>query len=307
MITGTRAEPTTAAAPQQRRSVSWPGGHGWLLLPALLLLLACFALPMAMVFVYSLGRTAPGTLYIPDVTLDNYAALFETPVYVTVMLRTLKLGLITTLLALILGYPFAYLMARGRPWLRSALLIAVLLPLLVSVVVRTYGWMIVLGLDGPVNKLLLVLGLVSQPVKFLYDEAGIVIGLLHVYLPFMVLPLSSVLQKLDPQLEEAARTLGAGNFTVLRRIILPLSVPGIAAGSMLVFTLSVAAYVTPALMGGAGLNVMATLVAQQILVLVNWPLGAAVAVVLLVVTLVVVAIYNRFLEGRGGIYQKARA
>lgn len=281
-------------------------GYGWLLLPAVLVLLAFFALPMATVFVYSVGRSAPGVLYIPALTADNYAALFSTPVYFNVMMRTLRLGLIVTLLALVLGYPFAYLMARGPGWIRSALLIAVLLPLLVSVVVRTYGWMVVLGLEGPVNKLLLALRLIDQPLKMLFNETGIVIGLLHVYFPFMVLPLSSVLQKIDPQLEDAARTLGAGNATVFWRIILPLSVPGIAAGSMLVFTLSVAAYVTPALMGGAGINVMATLVAQQILVLVNWPLGAAVAVMLVVITLVVVGAYNRFLEARSGIYRKAQ-
>jgi putative spermidine/putrescine transport system permease protein len=279
-------------------------GAGWLLLPALLVLLAFFALPMGTILAYSVGRSAPGTLYIPDMTLANYAALFETPVYLKVMVRTLRLGLIVTLLALVIGYPYAFLMARGRPWVRTSLLLAVLLPLLVSVVVRTYGWMVVLGLDGPVNTLLLALGVTSQPVKFLFNETGIVIGLLHVFFPFMVLPLSSVLQKLDPQLVEAARTMGAGYPTVFWRVILPLSVPGIAAGSMLVFTLSVAAYVTPALMGGAGINVMATLVAQQILVLVNWPLGAAVAVTLVLITLLVVAAYNRFLEASAGVYQR---
>jgi len=286
-----------------RRRAAWTGA-GWLLLPALLVLLVFFALPMGTILVYSVGRTAPGALYIPDLTLANYAALLETPVYFKVMMRTLRLGLIVTLLALVIGYPYAFLMARGRPWIRTGLLLAVLLPLLVSVVVRTYGWMVVLGLDGPLNTVLLALGLTSQPVKFLFNETGIVIGLLHVFFPFMVLPLSSVLQKLDPQLVEAARTLGAGYPTVFWRVILPLSVPGIAAGSMLVFTLSVAAYVTPALMGGAGINVMATLVAQQILVLVNWPLGAAVAVTLVLITLLVVAAYNRFLAASAGVYQR---
>jgi putative spermidine/putrescine transport system permease protein len=295
---------TDAAVRWKRRGPGRLHGAGWLLLPALLVLLAFFALPMGTILVYSVGRSAPGTLYIPDVTLANYVALFETPVYFKVMVRTLRLGLIVTLLALVIGYPYAFLMARGRPWLRTALLLAVLLPLLVSVVVRTYGWMVVLGLDGPVNTLLLALGLTDRPVKFLFNETGIVIGLLHVFFPFMVLPLSSVLQKLDPQLVEAARTLGAGYPTVFWRVILPLSVPGIAAGSMLVFTLSVAAYVTPALMGGAGINVMATLVAQQILVLVNWPLGAAVAVTLVLITLLVVAAYNRFLEASAGVYQR---
>jgi putative spermidine/putrescine transport system permease protein len=275
-------------------------GAGWLLLPALLVLLAFFALPMGTILAYSVGRSAPGTLYIPDVTLANYAALFETPVYLKVMVRTLRLGLIVTLLALVIGYPYAFLMGRGRPWVRTSLLLAVLLPLLVSVVVRTYGWMMVLGLDGPLNTLLMAIGITTRPVKFLFNETGIVIGLLHVFFPFMVLPLSSVLQKLDPQLVEAARTMGAGYPTVFWRVILPLSVPGIAAGSMLVFTLSVAAYVTPALMGGAGINVMATLVAQQILVLVNWPLGAAVAVTLVLITLLVVAAYNRVLEASAG-------
>jgi ABC-type spermidine/putrescine transport system permease subunit I len=276
-------------------------GAGWLLLPALLVLLAFFALPMGTILAYSVGRSAPGTLYIPDVTLANYAALFDTPIYLKVMVRTLRLGLIVTLLALVIGYPYAFLMGRGRPWVRTSLLLAVLLPLLVSVVVRTYGWMMVLGLDGPLNTLLMALGVTTRPVKFLFNEIGIVIGLLHVFFPFMVLPLSSVLQKLDPQLVEAARTMGAGYPTVFWRVILPLSVPGIAAGSMLVFTLSVAAYVTPALMGGAGINVMATLVAQQILVLVNWPLGAAVAVTLVLITLLVVAAYNRFLEASAGV------
>lgn len=279
-------------------------GAGWLLLPALLVLLAFFALPMGTILVYSVGRSAPGALYIPDLTLANYVTLLETPVYFKVMMRTLRLGLIVTLLALVMGYPYAFLMARGRPWVRTGLLLAVLLPLMVSVVVRTYGWIVVLGLDGPVNTLLLALGLTSQPVKFVFNETGIVIGLLHVFFPFMVLPLSSVLQKLDPQLVEAARTLGAGYPTVFWRVILPLSVPGIAAGSMLVFTLSVAAYVTPALMGGAGINVMATLVAQQILVLVNWPLGAAIAVTLVIITLLVVTAYNRFLEAGAGVYQR---
>lgn len=286
-----------------RRRVAWTGA-GWLLLPALLVLLAFFALPMGTILVYSVGRSAPGALYIPDLTLANYVTLLETPVYFKVMMRTLRLGLIVTLLALVMGYPYAFLMARGRPWVRTGLLLAVLLPLMVSVVVRTYGWIVVLGLDGPVNTLLLALGLTSQPVKFVFNETGIVIGLLHVFFPFMVLPLSSVLQKLDPQLLEAARTLGAGYPTVFWRVILPLSVPGIAAGSMLVFTLSVAAYVTPALMGGAGINVMATLVAQQILVLVNWPLGAAIAVTLVIITLLVVTAYNRFLEAGAGVYQR---
>jgi putative spermidine/putrescine transport system permease protein len=267
-------------------------------------LLAFFALPMGTILVYSVGRSAPDALYVPDLTLANYVTLLETPVYVRVMMRTLRLGLIVTLLALVLGYPYAFLMARGRPRVRTFLLLAVLLPLLVSVVIRTYGWIVVLGLDGPVNALLMTLGVTSGPVKFVFNETGIVIGLLHVFFPFMVLPLSSVLQKLDPQLIEAARTLGAGYPTVFRRVILPLSVPGIAAGSMLVFTLSVAAYVTPALMGGAGINVMATLVAQQILVLVNWPLGAAVAVMLVLITVLVVAAYNRFLETSAGVYQR---
>ncbi len=280
--------------------------YAWLLAPASLVLLALFALPMATIVVYSLGRSAPGYLYIPDVSLHNYAALFTTPVYFTVMLRTLKLSLITTVLALVWGYPFAYLLARGRPWLRSALLIAVLLPWLISVVVRTYGWMVLLGTDGPVNKLLLGLGLISAPVKLLYNETGVVIGLLHVYFPLMILPLSTVLQKLDPRLEEAARALGAGSFTVFRRVILPLSVPGIAAGSMLVFTLSAAAYVTPALLGGAGLNMIATLVAQQIQVLVNWPLASAIAVMLVVITLIVVGAYNRLLQAGSGVYRRVQ-
>ncbi|MBI4504688.1 MAG: ABC transporter permease [Chloroflexi bacterium] len=283
-----------------------PTGHGWLLLPVVLVLLAFFALPLATVVVYSVGRSTFGQVYIPDVTLHNYVLVLTSPTHLAVLTRTLKLGLIVTAVALIVGYPCAYLMARGRPWLRSALLVAVLLPLFVSVVVRAYGWEIVLGLEGPVNKLLVGLRLTDQPVKFLYSELGIVIGLVHVYSAFMVLPLSSVLQKIDPQLEDAARSLGAGPLTVFWRIILPLSVPGIAAGSMLVFTLTAAAYVTPSLLGGAGINVMTTLVVQQIKLLVDYPLGSAIAIVLVVITLLVVGAYNGFLASRAGVYRRAQ-
>lgn len=289
-----------SGAPAKRIGLSNPA---WLLVPAVLVLVGFFGLPMLTILLYSFGRAAPGVIYVPDFSFDNYASLFTTSVYFTVMLRTLRLGLIVTLLALVIGYPYAYLLARGRPWLRSILLVTVLLPLLVSVVVRTFGWMVVLGLDGPLNVLLVGSGALDRPLKLIYNEVGVVIGLLHVYFPFMVLPLSTVLQKIDPDLEAAARALGADSLTTFRRITLPLSVPGIAAGSMLVFTLSAAAYVTPALMGGAAFNMMATLVAQQILVLLNWPLGAAVAIVLVLTTLLVVTLYNRVLVSRAGLYR----
>ncbi|MBI3968239.1 MAG: ABC transporter permease [Chloroflexi bacterium] len=287
----------------KRPGLSVPAGPGWLVLPSGLLLLLFFALPLGATLAISFYRTQPGVLYVPDFNLDNYGELFRNQIYINVMIRTLRISALVTLFALILGYPVAMAMARGPQWLRGILLISVLLPLLVSVVVRTYGWMIVLGTDGPVNQFLQFVGITSSPTKLVFNETGVMIGLVHVYFPFMVLPLSSVIQKIDRNLEDAASSLGANRLTIFRRVILPLSIPGIAAGSMLVFTLSSAAFVTPALLGGTNLNMMATLVAQQIQVLVNWPLGAAVAVMLIVITLVVVGLYNHFLESRGGVYR----
>lgn len=270
----------------------------WLVLPALAFLVLFYLAPLGVMVRYSFYRPAAGTVIGGGLTLQNYVEFFGSATYVYILGRTLLIGAAVTLVTAVMAYPIAFAMARGPDGLRKWLLLAVLSPLLIAVIVRSFGWMLLLGLDGPVNRLLLAVGVVQQPVKFLYNHLGIVIGLAHVYLPFMVLPVAAALERVDPTVEDAAVTLGARPWPLFRRVILPLSLPGVAAGSVLVFTLSVSAYVTPALLGGAGYRVIPTFVAQQMIVLLNWPLGSAISVVLVLVTLAAVALYQALVGTR---------
>jgi putative spermidine/putrescine transport system permease protein len=204
-----------------------------------------------------------------------------------VLRTTLEISLITTALAIVLGYPVALVMVRSPPPIRQAITIIVIAPLVVSVVVRTYGWQLILG-NGPtgiLNWLLLNSGITKSPVALLYSETAVVIGSLHVFFPMMVLPLASALGKIDPRLEDAARTLGATAWRTFRRVTLPLSLPGLTVGCTLVFSLTAGSFVTPAILGGTSGQMLGMLVEQQILVVYNWPFGAAVATVLVAIVL----------------------
>lgn len=277
----------------------------WLVLPALLVLLAVYVAPLFNMLRYSFYESSTTEIVGDDLTLSHYINFVTDTFFLTVLLRTLFIAGMATILTLIIGYPLGWVMARGPARLQGPLLMIVLLPLMVSVVIRSFGWTIILGLDGPVNDVLISLQLIDLPLKLLYNQIGVVIGLTYVYMPFMVLPLSNVLAKIDPEVEAAASTLGASGLQTFRRVILPLSIPGIAAGSVLVFTLSMSAYVTPALLGGAGVQVMTTFVAQQILVILNWPLGSTIAAVLMFIVVAIVASYNRWLESRTKFYRGA--
>jgi putative spermidine/putrescine transport system permease protein len=204
-----------------------------------------------------------------------------------------------------LGYPVAFGLARGRHRWRSALRLFVVAPLLVSVVIRTYGWIVLLASNGVVNQALLWLHLVDEPVKFMFTYTGVTIGLVHFALPVAILSLVGVIEAVDPALEEAARSLGAGPVQTFLRVTLPLTLPGIAAGSMLVFSLTVAAFVTPALMGGPSLVVLSTLIYQTMTVTLEWGFGAAVATILLVVATGLFLGYQRLLARARGIGQMA--
>jgi putative spermidine/putrescine transport system permease protein len=258
-----------------------------LLLPSLLFLAAFFALPALGLVSYSVLTQAPdGTVGLP-LTLEHYRHFFATPLYARVLRTTLEIRLITTALAIVLGYPVALVMVRSPPPIRQAITIIVIAPLVVSVVVRTYGWQLILG-NGPtgiLNWLLLNSGIAKSQVALLYSETAVVIGSLHVFFPMMVLPLASTLGKIDPRLEDAARTLGATAWRTFRRITLPLSLPGLTVGCTLVFSLTAGSFVTPAILGGTSGQMLGVLVEQQILVVYNWPFGAAVATVLVAIVL----------------------
>lgn len=299
------AEPRPIAG-RRPRGVSGQAGRerivpALLLTPSLLFLAVFFALPAIGLVAYSiLTQTPEGTVGLP-LTLDHYRHFFSTPLYSRVLLTTLRIALSTTLAAALLAYPTALAMTRSTAGIRRLLTMIVIAPLIVSVVVRTYGWELILG-NGPtgiLNWLLLTTGIAHAPVRLLYTEAAVVIGSLHVFFPLMVLPLASALGKIDPRLEDAARTLGAGTWRTFYRVTLPLSLPGLAVGCGLVFSLTAGSFVTPAILGGSGAQMLGMLVDQQILVVYDWPFGATVATVLVAIVLAVNALSNRVLSRRG--------
>jgi putative spermidine/putrescine transport system permease protein len=212
--------------------------------------------------------------------------------------RTFGIALLVTVICVAIGVPEAYILSRmGNPW-RSLFLIVVIGPLLISVIVRTLGWALLIGSKGVISETLQTLGLVSEPVSLMFTTSGMVIALVHVLVPFMVLAVWASLQRIDPQVEDAALTLGARKFTVLRRITLPQIMPGILSGSLIVFALTASAFATPSIIGGRRLKVVATTAYDEYLSTLNWPLGAAIAVLLLIANVIVIMSYNRFIENR---------
>lgn len=274
-----------------------------LLLPALTFLAAFFALPAFGLLATSFLTQAPdGTLGLP-LTLEHYRHFFTAPLYLHVLWITLRISLLTTAVAIVLAYPVALVMVRSSPVINRILTVIVIAPLIVSVVVRTYGWQLILahGNTGILNWLLLATGLVRTPVALLYSETAVVIGSLHVFFPMMALPLASALGRVDARIEDAARTLGATSWRVFRRITVPLSLPGLAVGSTLVFSLTAGSFVTPAILGGSGAQMLGMLVDQQILVVYDWPFGSAIATVLVAIVLAVNIVSLRALNLRGTV------
>jgi putative spermidine/putrescine transport system permease protein len=257
-------------------------------------LLAFFVVPFCIVFLDSL-RTADGTW-----TLAQYAKALGEVYYWETLLLTFKLALYVTVATFVIGYPLAYCVVRNvRSRLaRSLLYIVVVTPLFTSNIVRAFGWMVLLGRRGLVNDVLLALGIVERPLALLYGQSSIVIGLSYIMAPFMVLMVASVLQNVERSLEDASRDLGAGAWSTFWRVTFPLSLPGVIAGSLVVFTLSVSAYVTPAILSGGRENVVSMLIFQQYGAILNFQFGAALSVVLLVATLALVWAYSSVFDRR---------
>jgi putative spermidine/putrescine transport system permease protein len=231
-------------------------------------------------------------------TGENYLRFLGDRYYLGTLLFTLRISLVTTLCALGLGYLVAYYLVRSvrsRTVRRLAYLVVVA-PLFTSSIVRSFGWMVSLGNNGIVNRTLLDLGVVERPVRLIFNEAGVVIGLTHVLLPFTVLTIAAVLQQIDASLEEAAMDLGASRLVTFLTVTLPLSLPGVVAGSLIVFTLAMSAYVTPAVLSGGRLKVVPMLIYEQYVAVYDWGFGGAMAMVLLTLTLVLTGIYTRFLR-----------
>jgi putative spermidine/putrescine transport system permease protein len=256
-----------------------------------MVLFVFFVVPYADMLAISLMQQSHRAAYNPVFTIENYTSLIESRFTWGVIWHTFWLGALTTAICLLLSYPIAYQMARAPTRYRAALMILVIAPLLVGVLIRTYGWMILLQDTGIINQLLQVVGL--PPVHLMYNNTGVVIGLTHVFIPFMVLPIASTIQSIDPELELAARNLGAGPWRAFRRVVLPLSLPGVVAGTVLVFVLAVSSFVIPQLLGGFTVLTVPVLVIHTISELFNWPGGSAFAILFFAITTLVIWFYLR--------------
>jgi len=217
------------------------------------------------------------------VTLDNYLFLFEDPYYATIYLSSLKMSAISTVLCLLLGYPMAYFIARQEPRRRNLLLLAVILPFWISFLLRVYAWIGLLNTNGVINNALLAIGVIDQPLALIYNDFAVYLGIVYSYLPFMILPLYANLEKLDPDLEEAAADLGARRWQVFLDVTLPLSFPGIVAGSLLVFIPAIGEFIIPALLGGSDTLMIGRALWDEFFINRDWPVASAVSVVLLLI------------------------
>lgn len=233
-----------------------------------------------------------------QVSAAHYIRFFSDEYYWELLGRTLFLGVSVTLITLILGVPVAYVIARMRSRYAALLLVLTTFPLLVSAVVRSFGWMVLFFRDGVVSNLLLALGLIDQPMQLMYTLTGVIIALAQVLLPLMVLTLHGVFKSIDPDLEHAAMSLGAPPWLALWLVTLRLAPGGIIAGSLLVFSLAISAFATPALVGGARANVMATTIYEQTIELLDWPFASALSAILLVFVLVISLLYAKALDRR---------
>jgi spermidine/putrescine transport system permease protein len=265
--------------------------------PGGLWLLLFFLLPTAIVFAYSFAHRGPYGAVAWAFTLENYARLFDW-LYIRVFLVSVWLALLTTVICLVIGYPFAFVIARSpRRW-RNALLVLVLIPFWTNFLVRTYAIMLLLRADGLINNALQWLGLIDRPLSLLFTPFAVVLGLVYGYLPFMILPIYASIEKFDFTLVEAAQDLGANAWHVFWRVLLPLTLPGVLAGSILVFIPSVGAFVTPDLLGGGKVVMIANLINQQFLTVRHWPFGSAISFVLMAIVLAATMLYFRIGETR---------
>ena len=264
-----------------------------LIAPALIVLTVFLVIPYLNVILMSFRTPGNGVPYGAGWTIANYGKFLSDPFYLFQIANTLWIGVVTTLVCLVAGFPVAWQLARGSNRWRGLYYGIVLAPLLIGIVIRSYGWTILLGNNGVINRALIGAGLVDGPLPLMYNGLGIIIALTHVLLPFMILPISSALQGVDPSLEAAARSLGASRAITFRRIVLPLALPGIQAGSMLVFVLAISAYVTPALIGGLRVKTMAVTVVDALIDTFQWPFGSALALALSVIGALCVIAFAR--------------
>jgi mannopine transport system permease protein len=266
------------------------------------LLVAPLVLLLGSAFFYPLLRLMSQSLFAPTFTLEHYERLVSEALFIRVFWRTLRIAVTCVVLALVFGYPVSLALARASPRWRLLLLGCVFVPLWTSVLARSYAWVILLQRHGVVNDLLINSGFIDQPLRLLYNEGAMLVAMVHILLPFMILPIYNSLIGIPPELGRAARNLGAGPWKAFVNVTLPLSLPGVFAGSLMVFILAMGFYVAPAIVGGASTLVLSTLIGQQMTVQLNWALAGALCTVLLVFMLTLATVFRRFLVlGQRGV------
>jgi putative spermidine/putrescine transport system permease protein len=282
-------------AAQTRTARNWwrspEFGHFLLALPAVVFLLVIFVYPMARIAALSFLNS----LITPKPNLDNYIRVFTSPSYMRVMKTTFFISTAVTLFSLGLGYPVAYVLSSVKKRVSALLMILVLMPLWTSALVHCFAWIAILRPNGLVNDALRALGLIDQPLTLVFNTTGTLIGMTQVMLPLMIIPLNATMQGIDKNLMKAAASLGATPLHTFVKIFLPLSLPGVGAGGLLVFISSLGFFITPALLGGMGDMMIAQMIKQQAQALLNWGLASALSMILLLAALAVFYVYDRFL------------
>ena len=289
------AYPLQATVPKSSRAVGRIsrafGTSALLTMPACIVIAAGIVLPLAYMMILSVQTPDPGEAALTtDFTVASYLKFFTSPFYWKVLLKTIWVSAATTAVCAFLGFTLAVSIWLTSPRWRGLCVLAVISPLLISIVTRAFGWMVVLGDYGLVNNLLIHLGIIATPLRMMFTNFAIVIGLVHVFLPLMTLPILTSLDRIDRNIPEAASSLGGGALTIGVRILLPMVSPGLVSGITMVFSLSMSSYILPALMGGADSGMMTTLIYQQFVVTFNWQFGAALVAILLATSLGIVAL-----------------
>lgn len=279
---------TGEARRRSRLSLAGLRPDRWSLLavPAVVFLVVFFLLPL-------IAMTARSVTDPPGAGLSNYEKFFAEQAFVRILVNTFWVALLSTVVCLLVGYPFAYLMTITSGRVAGLLLIAVLLPFWSSLLVRTFAWQVILRDTGIINRFLLDLGVIDEPLTLIRTTSGVIIGMSHILLPFMVLPLYAVMRRIDPEFGRAAANLGANPAAAFFRVFLPLSLPGILAGCLLVFILALGFYITPALLGGLRDQMISQLIVQQIQQRLDWGFGTAMSVLLVGITLVILFVASR--------------
>lgn len=266
-----------------------------LLAPAALWIMGFFILPYLLLAYMSFKPTSSTGPYLPGFTLENYIFNLTDPFYWEIMVETVLQGVVTVVICLLLAYPVAYRLARGNSRHKGFWYTLVISPLLVGVVIRCYGWMVLLADKGLINDGLMSLGLIDSPLPLMYNRLGTMIGMIQVYLPYMVISLTGSIQAVNPELDYTARSLGASRFTAFRTITLPMSLPGILSGSIMVFVLTISSYAIPILLGGNRIVTTPLLIVQNTLEAFDWPGGAAMAVIMFAVVVTLLTLYIKLM------------